>query len=209
MQASRSIMSTTLKHRHPWAAGQKGAPTLDSVADILSPTHSPSIERVVLMVGSGVSVAAGLPDFRSPKTGLYANLKKYNLPYPEAIFDIDFFQANPNPFAVFAKELYPGNFKPTITHSFFTLLNDKNKLLRCFTQNVDTLERMAHLPEEKLVEAHGSFATSRCIDCQTEVTDEWMREKVMSGTVAYCEEEKCKKRTKGKGGLVKPDIVCK
>jgi NAD-dependent SIR2 family protein deacetylase len=35
---------------------------------------------------SGVSVAAGLPDFRSPKTGLYANLQKYNLPHPEAIF---------------------------------------------------------------------------------------------------------------------------
>lgn len=38
------------------------------------------------------SLAAGIPDFRSPETGLYANLQKYNLPYPEAIFQIDYFK---------------------------------------------------------------------------------------------------------------------
>jgi len=122
--------------------------------------------------------------------------------------DIDFFQDTPQPFFTFSKELFPGNFKPTLTHTFFTLLHEKKKLLRCFTQNIDTLERMADLPDEKLVEAHGSFATSQCIRCHTPVTDDWMRKKVMSGEVAYCEEEKCKKNTGGKGGLVKPDIVC-
>lgn len=37
-------------------------------------------------------LAAGIPDFRSPGTGLYSNLQKYNLPYPEAIFQIDYFK---------------------------------------------------------------------------------------------------------------------
>lgn len=37
-------------------------------------------------------LAAGIPDFRSPGTGLYANLQKYQLPYPEAIFQIDYFK---------------------------------------------------------------------------------------------------------------------
>lgn len=41
---------------------------------------------------SFLSTAAGIPDFRSPGTGLYANLQKYNLPYPEAIFQIDYFK---------------------------------------------------------------------------------------------------------------------
>lgn len=36
--------------------------------------------------------AAGIPDFRSPNTGLYANLEKYRLPYPEAIFEISYFK---------------------------------------------------------------------------------------------------------------------
>lgn len=38
------------------------------------------------------SLAAGIPDFRSPTTGLYANLEKYRLPYPEAIFEISYFK---------------------------------------------------------------------------------------------------------------------
>lgn len=46
------------------------------------------------------------------------------------------------------------------------LLQEKGILLRCFTQNIDTLERMAGVTAENIVEAHGSFATSRCIDCR-------------------------------------------
>ena len=38
--------------------------------------------------------AAGIPDFRSPGTGLYDNLQKYNLPDPTAIFNLDFFKVN-------------------------------------------------------------------------------------------------------------------
>ena len=44
--------------------------------------------KVVVMCGAGISTASGIPDFRSPKTGLYANLQKYNLPFAEAIFEL-------------------------------------------------------------------------------------------------------------------------
>lgn len=36
--------------------------------------------------GAGLSTAAGIPDFRSPDTGIYANLARLDLPYPEAVF---------------------------------------------------------------------------------------------------------------------------
>ena len=36
--------------------------------------------------------AAGIPDFRTPGTGLYDNLQKYNLPHPTAVFEIGYFK---------------------------------------------------------------------------------------------------------------------
>lgn len=71
--------------------------------------------------------AAGIPDFRSPETGLYHNLQKYELPEPQAIFEINFFRQNPKPFFTLAKELFPGSFKPTISHYFIKLLHEKGE----------------------------------------------------------------------------------
>lgn len=51
-------------------------------------------KNIVVMTGAGLSTAAGIPDFRSPGTGLYSQLAKYNLPYPESIFTLDYFRVN-------------------------------------------------------------------------------------------------------------------
>lgn len=48
--------------------------------------------NIVIMAGAGISTSAGIPDFRSPGTGLYSQLEKYNLPFPEAVFHLDFFR---------------------------------------------------------------------------------------------------------------------
>ncbi|KAI0018125.1 NAD-dependent deacetylase sirtuin-2 [Xylariomycetidae sp. FL0641] len=157
-------------------------------------------KRIVVMTGAGISTAAGIPDFRSPKTGLYHNLARLNLPHPEAVFEIDFFREDPRPFYVLARELYPGNFQPTLAHTFIALLARRKLLRMLFTQNIDCLERAAGVPPELIVEAHGSFATQRCIDCRTEFPDKEMREHVERGDAPTCVRDGCQ-------GLVKPDIV--
>lgn len=123
-----------------------------------------------------------------------------NLPYPEAVFDISFFRNNPLPFYTLAHELYPGTYRPSIAHSFIRLLSDKGLLLKLFTQNIDCLEREAGVPDEKIVEAHGSFARQRCIDCGTPYPDDQMKEVIAKRDVPHCITPQC-------NGLVKPDIV--
>lgn len=142
--------------------------------------------------------AAGIPDFRSPGTGLYDNLQKYKLPRPTAIFELDYFAKNPKPFFTLAKELYPGSFNPTPAHYFIRLLHEKGILLRHYTQNIDTLDRIAGIPDHKLVEAHGTFYTNHCTNCRQEYSMEWMKEQIFADTIPYC--RRCR-------SLVKPDIV--
>ena len=205
--ASSSSSNTTKNRFFPSPHG----PTLAGVAALLA---KPTTRNVIVLAGAGISTSASppIPDFRSPGTGLYSNLASYNLPYAEAIFDIAYFQRHPQPFFTLAKHLYPGNFKPALAHYFLTLLQQKGKLKRVFTQNVDTLERIAGVEGDKVVEAHGSFASSTCIVCKHRVDDDWIRAKVEQGEVARCPRDKCPGRKKAKskqdgGGLVKPDIV--
>ncbi|KAF8895637.1 DHS-like NAD/FAD-binding domain-containing protein [Infundibulicybe gibba] len=168
-----------------------------------APKDIPSLAKYIQSgkcrkLGAGISTAAGIPDFRSPETGLYSNLARLNLPHPEAVFEIGFFRRNPVPFYTLAQELYPGKFRPTKSHSFIRLLHAHRLLHICFTQNIDTLERRAGIPDDKIVEAHGSFATQRCIECKRPYDDEDMKRCIKDQRIPRCEE--C-------NGLVKPDIV--
>lgn len=156
--------------------------------------------KIVILSGAGVSCSAGIPDFRTPGTGLYDNLQKYNLPFAEAVFDVDFYRKKPEPFLNLAKELWPGlRHSPTLTHSFVATLANKRKLLRNYSQNIDGLEHLASVPEEAIVECHGHFRTASCIKCKKPMDgDECKRIVLETTNVPAC--LKC-------GGHVKPDIV--
>jgi NAD+-dependent protein deacetylase SIR2 len=56
------------------------------------------------------------------------------------------------------------------------------------------------VPGEMIVEAHGSFASQRCIECKTDFPDTMMKRAVQEKEVPRCLRKTC-------NGLVKPDIV--
>lgn len=66
-----------------------------------------------------VSVSCGIPDFRS-RNGIYSRLAIDfpDLPDPQAMFDIQYFSQDPRPFFKFAREIYPGQFKPSPCHRY-------------------------------------------------------------------------------------------
>mmetsp|Transcript_50585 Transcript_50585/g.82758 ORF Transcript_50585/g.82758 Transcript_50585/m.82758 type:complete len:619 (+) Transcript_50585:45-1901(+) len=184
----------------------RGAPTIQRRPAVLSSFDLPGVVKyikdkpackILVLTGAGISVAAGIPDFRSPGTGLYSRLREYDLPEPSAIFDLDYFPYHPEPFYTLAKELWPGNYAPTVVHHFITMLQEKGLLLRNYTQNIDGLELVAGMPREALVEVHGTFATARCLGCNQAHSSAHVKQAVFEDRIPRC---RC-------GDLIKPDIV--
>mmetsp|Transcript_49249 Transcript_49249/g.107417 ORF Transcript_49249/g.107417 Transcript_49249/m.107417 type:complete len:732 (+) Transcript_49249:58-2253(+) len=155
--------------------------------------------NVVVMCGAGISVSCGIPDFRSPGTGLYDNLKHFNLERPEDMFSKDFFKKNPFCFYELVQTLWPmEQYCPSPAHFFLRLLHEKGVLRRVYTQNIDDLEGHAGLPTDMYIPAHGSFHTSSCVDCRQEFPSDEIRDQIFRREIpVYCS---C-------GGFVKPDIV--
>lgn len=161
-----------------------------------------SVQKIVVMVGAGISTSSGIPDFRSPG-GLYETVKKKHpdLKDPQDIFDINYFNRDPVPFNLQAKEMLPGKFQPTATHFFLRLLKEKGLLTRVYTQNIDTMERLAGLGDEDVVYAHGNFKKVGCVKCGKQMRLQKWREEVEAERVPTCGGSPwC-------SGFVKPDIV--
>ncbi|KAL3085964.1 hypothetical protein niasHS_009006 [Heterodera schachtii] len=177
---------------------QQKLPTLnlDGVAEFILKKRP----EIVFMVGAGVSTSAGIPDFRTPGTGLNDNLKQYKIPNSQAIFDINFFRKNPEPFFDLAKAHLHESIMPTPAHHFIRLVQEKGLLRRCYTQNIDGLEFRAGVEEEKVVAAHGSYRSSTCLSCEEKYNEQWLIDfSQMNAKVPRCVG--CQK------GVVKPDIV--
>lgn len=180
------------------ASGKSNGEKVETLQDVARLILDGQCRQILVMAGAGISTPSGIPDFRSAGSGLYDSLRPLGLPYPEAVFDIQYFAHDPKPFFAVARRLCPGSWRPNYTHYFARLLHDKGLLLRLYTQNIDGLERRAGIPPERLVEAHGTFATATCTACRQRYGWDQLRDDVLQGRVPLCPH--C-------AGVVKPDIV--
>lgn len=179
---------------------EKKEKTEFSYEDFIQGIKTKKYQKVIFLTGAGISVSAGIPDFRTPGTGIYSKLEKYNLPYPEAVFELGYFKKNPKAFYTVSNGFLTAEVHPTTSHFFQKMLYDHGVLLHIFTQNIDGLELDAGVPLDKLCQAHGHLRTAHCIKCHQEHDAKKMMECIKKEEIYKCDAENC-------GGLIKPDVV--
>jgi NAD-dependent deacetylase len=146
----------------------------------------------VVLTGAGVSVPSGIPDFRTPETGLWANVD------PMEVAHIDVFERDPARFWSYYRPRFQslGDKRPNAAHEALAELERRGLIEGVVTQNIDRLHGAAG--SRNVVEVHGSIETSSCRHCDASYGLEEMDPLFDADGVALCGA--C-------GGPVKPDVV--
>jgi NAD+-dependent protein deacetylase SIR2 len=124
---------------------------------------------------------------------------------PEELFDFDVFLDNPQPFFKFARNLYyplggSAPARPSDSHKLLALLEERRKLLRVYSQNIDGLEEEAGVSAKKIVYAHGSLQHATCCKCKRKVPSDEIRDDIWNGEVARCRAVAPAPKGRGKSG---------
>jgi NAD-dependent deacetylase len=148
--------------------------------------------RAVALTGAGVSVPSGIPDFRTPETGLWAKVD------PMEVAHISVFERDPERFWRYYRPRFQalGDKEPNRAHEALAELERRGLIEGVITQNIDRLHRAAG--SENVIEVHGSIETSSCLECDTAYGLDAVDELFDERGVALCSA--C-------GGAVKPDVV--
>jgi NAD-dependent deacetylase len=116
-------------------------------------------QSALVLTGAGVSVPSGIPDFRSPGTGIW---EKVN---PMEVAHIDAFRREPDRFWQFYGERFASlvDVEPNPAHLAIAELERRGLIRGVVTQNVDRLHRRAG--SRNVIEVHGSIEWSVCPEC--------------------------------------------
>jgi len=152
-----------------------------------------SADRVLALTGAGISVPSGIPDFRSPGTGLWTGVD------PMAVAHIDVFRREPERFWHFYGDRFAmlRDKRPNGAHRALVELERRGIVEAVVTQNIDGLHRLAGT--EDLIEVHGTIGTSSCLECGAGYELDVVRERLGAAGdgVPRCD---C-------GAALKPDVV--
>lgn len=148
--------------------------------------------RAVALTGAGVSVPSGIPDFRTPETGLWAKVD------PMEVAHISVFEGDPERFWSYYRPRFEslGDKQPNRAHQALAELERRGLIEGVITQNIDRLHRAAG--SENVIEVHGSIGTSSCMACATTFALDEVDGLFDQRGVAVCSS--CE-------GPVKPDVV--
>jgi NAD-dependent deacetylase len=118
-----------------------------------------SAGSVVALTGAGISVPSGIPDFRSPQTGLWENVD------PMEVAHISVWRRDPARFWGFYGQRFSvlDGKEPNGAHYALAELERRGLLNAVITQNIDGLHAAAGTRDP--IEVHGSVATASCLSC--------------------------------------------
>ena len=149
---------------------------------------------IVALTGAGISTPSGIPDFRSPDSGLWT---KYS---PMEVASLSAFRYHPNRFYEWIRPFVRNLFmaEPNPAHTALAQLEFNNHLRSVVTQNIDALHQKAGCSE--VIEVHGTFRTLTCLGCyrQIQATDQFLQDLLEKEENPHCPQ--C-------GNLLKPDII--
>lgn len=139
-------------------------------------------KNIIVVTGAGVSTNAGIPDYRST-SGIFSELMKA---FPQASSPSDLFSREfVEEHNVYDHPIYKDrikvieNAKPTLSHKFCKFLYNKGWLRRVYTQNIDGLHQKAGLPEELVVEYHGSLLKNNVVLYGDSISDKVEKQTVI------------------------------
>jgi NAD-dependent deacetylase len=147
---------------------------------------------IVALTGAGISTPSGVPDFRSPGSGLW---EKVN---PLLIASSFSFRLQPQAFYEWARPLARKllEAEPNPAHQALAELEEMGLLKAVITQNIDNLHQKAG--SKHILELHGNMREATCLRCRQVVSTQGMMEQFFKeDELPYCS---C-------GGLLKPNIV--
>jgi NAD-dependent deacetylase len=147
----------------------------------------------IALSGAGISTPSGIPDFRSPNSGLW---ERYD---PFEVASLDAFRYRPEKFYNWMRPL-ARNIKlasPNPAHFALARLEKSGYLKTIITQNIDGLHQRAG--SIKVLEVHGSLQTLTCVGCyRQQEAAEFAEAYIERGEIPIC--PLC-------NGMLKPDVV--
>lgn len=149
--------------------------------------------RAVALTGAGHSTPSGIPDFRSPGSGLWTQID------PMEVASIEAFHRDPEAWYAWYHErgtMFLGA-EPNPAHKALADLEEMGHLQAVITQNIDGLHQRAG--SKRVIELHGSAREAICLRCGDIIPASLLWERyVQERRVPRC--EKCR-------GMMKPNVI--
>ncbi len=120
-------------------------------------------ERIVIFTGAGISTESGIPDFRSPGTGLWNKIKP--IEFQDFVASDDVRQESWR--RRFSGDRSMENAVPNNGHRAVAQLVKAGKATAVITQNVDNLHQDSGVDDGNIIELHGNAQYAKCLSCET------------------------------------------